>query len=217
MEAPHMLGLQPVVPISVFSPCYLIKKPWTRHQDGSWQKRKGGREKKRGRETALCVPQRSINTLKALNPKSITITPSPGQRICLLLFHKTTNHWKQQMSEVRRPQTQACLECRHLWKRPKQWYIVSYWLVACCGYRAVTADRVTRRADGIIKWKSQGCDLYSNLKKTKNVLISQCSIHKYVWNDILKLRRWTLSFPTQISWWVVPSSLHGLDWEALLN
>lgn len=54
------------------------KKLWTRHQDGSWQEREGGREEKRERDRALCVPQRSINTLKALNPKSITITPSPG-------------------------------------------------------------------------------------------------------------------------------------------
>lgn len=46
------------------------------------RQRKGGR--------ALCVPQRSINTLKALNPKSITISQSPGWEICLLLFHQKT-------------------------------------------------------------------------------------------------------------------------------
>lgn len=86
------IGLQPMVPVSVFSPCYLIKSREHDTEMGVGKGGKGGEKKKRERGRALCVPQRSINTLKALNPKSITITPSPGQRICLLLFHKTTNH-----------------------------------------------------------------------------------------------------------------------------
>lgn len=85
-----MFGLQPVLPGSVFSPSYLIKSCEHDTKMGAGKKEKEG-EKQRERERALCVPQRSINTLKALNPKSITITLSPGQRICLLLFHKTTN------------------------------------------------------------------------------------------------------------------------------
>lgn len=47
---PPMFGLQPVVPVSHFSLCNLIKKLWTRHQDGSWQERKRGREKETERE-----------------------------------------------------------------------------------------------------------------------------------------------------------------------
>lgn len=86
------IGLQPMVPVSIFSPCYLIKSCEHDTEKGVGKGGKGGEKKKRERDRALCVPQRSINTLKALNPKSITITPSPGKRICLLLFHKTTNH-----------------------------------------------------------------------------------------------------------------------------
>lgn len=40
-----------------------------------------------GGEGVVGVPQRSINTLKALKPKSITITLSHGQKICLVQFH----------------------------------------------------------------------------------------------------------------------------------
>lgn len=47
-----------------------VKKLWTRHQDGS------GREPKWGGGGALSIPQRSINTLKALKPKSTTIASS---------------------------------------------------------------------------------------------------------------------------------------------
>ena len=88
-----MFGPQPVVPVSVFSSSYLIKSC---EHDTKMVAGKRGKERERRRdrerERALCVPQRSINTLKALNPKSITITVSPGQGICLLLFHKTTSH-----------------------------------------------------------------------------------------------------------------------------
>lgn len=99
------------------------------------------------------------------------------------------------MSEGRRPWT--CLEFVHQCKRQKQRYIVSYRLVACCGYSAVTTDRVTGRAelsaavrfpaslkgissgsrgDGIVKWEIQGCDLYSkDVSKCCNWLAVQHS------------------------------------------
>lgn len=99
------------------------------------------------------------------------------------------------MSEGRRPWTS--LEFVHQCKRQKQRYIVSYRLVACCGYSAVTTDRVTGRAelsaavrfpaslkgissgsrgDGIVKWEIQGCDLYSkDVSKCCNWLAVQHS------------------------------------------
>lgn len=128
------------------------------------------------------------------------------------------------MSERRRPWT--CLEFVHQCKRQKQRYIVSYRLVACCGYSAVTTDRVTGRAelsaavrfpaslkgissgsrgDGIVKWEIQGCDLYS--RDVQNVATDWlCSIQKCVWSEmqvslgILRVMRWTLSFPHTDIW-----------------
>lgn len=95
MEAPHAWTAARCTHFSFLT--MLFNKKSCEHDTkmGVGEREKGEERKTRGRETALCVPQRSINTLKALNPKSITITPSSGQRICLLLFHKTTNHWKQ--------------------------------------------------------------------------------------------------------------------------
>ncbi len=77
-----MFGLQPVVPVSVFSLCDLIKS-----REHNTKMGVGKREKEGERKRALCIPpQRSINTLKALNPKSITITLSPGQESACCYF-----------------------------------------------------------------------------------------------------------------------------------
>lgn len=131
-----MFGLQPVVYLSQFS----HRAIWWKAVKATprWElARVKNRERKR--ERALSIPQRSINTLKALNPKSITITVPWVKNLPAAVSqdYQTLRHW---MSEERRP----CLEFHHQFKRQKLRYIAGYWLVACRGYTAVTRDRVKK-------------------------------------------------------------------------